>query len=125
MSFVVDVPVRVHSEANRRDHFRAVAARKKQQRSLVSAELWHHALLHPVPRAPYVVQLIRRCPPRSKCRDSDNLRSALKAVRDAVAEHLDIDDNDLRPNSQARWEYAQEESPRHSVLIRITSQEAT
>lgn len=50
---------------------------------------------------PCVVRLTRLSPGTL---DDDNLRGALKAVRDGVADRLGVDDRDPR----VTWEYAQE-----------------
>lgn len=117
----VDVPIRTESELNRREHHLAVHRRKKHQRSIVGAELWAHALLHPKLSGPYLVTLVRRSPRRLL--DSDNLFASMKAVRDEVARFLGVDDSDLGDNSQIQFRYGQETSKRYSVLIRISTKE--
>jgi hypothetical protein len=54
-----------------------------------------------------VVVLTRIAPPRSKGLDSDNLQRALKAVRDAVADQLGVNDGDKR----VIWLYQQATGP--------------
>jgi len=66
-----------------------------------------------------VVVRLERVAPRAL--DDDNLRGALKAVRDAVAEALGIDDADPR----VRWQYGQavDGRPRfQAVRIQIAEQ---
>ena len=47
--------------------------------------------------------------------DSDNLATALKAVRDGVADALNLDDGDERLD----WRYAQEKAPRGHYAVRV------
>jgi hypothetical protein len=51
--------------------------------------------------------------------DDDNLRGALKGVRDGVADRLGIDDADPR----VRWEYAQEKCKRGESAVRVEIEE--
>jgi hypothetical protein len=46
--------------------------------------------------------------------DSDNLAGAFKALRDAVAALLDVDDG----TDRIRWHYRQKPGP-HAVAVRI------
>ena len=57
-----------------------------------------------MPREP-IVRLTRLMGPRGRMLDDDNLRSALKSVRDAVAQWLRADDADER----ITWVYARPE----------------
>ena len=70
------VPVRTVSEANGRDHWRVKAKRTKQHRRWAAALCPRHAL-------PCVVTMTRLSAGEL---DDDNLRSALKAVRDGIAD---------------------------------------
>lgn len=121
----IDVPLRLWSESNSRDaHWRTRHARRKQQRTTVA---WAMRLLMPPEplQPPFVVHLVRCCPKRNFAKDEDNRSSCFKAVRDEVAEMLGVDDADLADTSPISWTYEQRVSPRHSVLIRISTQEAT
>ena len=53
------------------------------------------------PKPPATVTFIRRS---ARVMDDDNLRMAMKAIRDTIAELLGVDDGD----PSVRWEYAQE-----------------
>ena len=65
-------------------------------------------------RGSWVVRLTRAAPAEL---DDDNLSSAFKAVRDAVAAWLGVDDS---PRSPVRWKYAQERvKHRAERLVRI------
>lgn len=95
---VVDVrlPLRVVSEANARGSWHGGASRAARQRSAVGLALQQHHR----PALPVSVRLVRWAPRKL---DGDNLQRALKAVRDAVAEWLGVDDGDARVS----WHYAQ------------------
>lgn len=88
-----EVPVKTVSEANGRDHWRVKAKRVRTQRRAAAAMCPRHAL-------PCVVRMVR-CSAGDL--DDDNLRGALKAVRDGIADALGVDDRDPR----VRWEYEQ------------------
>jgi hypothetical protein len=87
------LPVKTVSEANGRDHWRVKARRTKKQRFAARA-------LCPAFALPAVVRLTRLSSGRL---DDDNLRGALKAVRDGIADAFGVADNDPR----LTWEYEQ------------------
>lgn len=110
------------SLSNARHRARKRARAMKAQRSWAE---WHvrRALDAPssvVPRTGGVVVLLSRISPRP-LDDDDNLRGALKAVRDGVADALGIDDRDAR----VTWEHAQRRgAPKtHQVEIVIRARE--
>lgn len=109
MELSVNVPVETVSEANQRDHWAKRAKRAKKQRKWTWACLAQaHGLRGP---APCTVRLIRISP---RALDDDNLRGALKAVRDGVADWLKVDDRDER----VVWEYGQEKGAQ-SVRVEV------
>lgn len=91
------LPLRTVSEANRRDHWATKAKRVARQRGVTGMVLLNS--LRGL-RGPVMVLLARVAPLPL---DDDNLRGALKAVRDGVADALGVNDNDPR----VTWEYAQ------------------
>lgn len=94
-----DVPsVRVVSEANSREHWAARHRRHKAQRFAVLAVLGPRSRRPPLP---CVVTLTRKGPRKL---DTDNLAGGFKAVRDAVAEWLGVDDS---PDAPVEWRYEQ------------------
>jgi hypothetical protein len=93
------VPIRTVSALNVREHVQARARRVKRERDAVLV-CWPRALRCPVPCQ---VELVRLSP-ASRSLDDDNLRGALKAIRDEVARLLGVDDADAR----VEWHYAQE-----------------
>lgn len=91
------VPVRIESEANRREHWRSAASRKASHRASARMALeWTFNAVKP----PCTIILTRIAP---RDLDDDNLASGFKAFRDGVADWLGIDDGDKR----LTWRYAQ------------------
>lgn len=89
----VDLPLKIVSVANLREHWSRKASRTKAHRLAACA----------VPKAdlPCVVTLVRIAPRRL---DDDNLSSGFKALRDGIADRLGVKDNDPR----VQWRYSQE-----------------
>lgn len=107
----VTLPLKTVSEANRRDHYHVKAARVADHRGTTLLVLRGHIrAAGPGLRAPYVVTLTRIA---KRDLDDDNLRSALKACRDGVADALGIDDGDER----IVWHYAQRRGKAADVTI--------
>jgi hypothetical protein len=92
------VPVRTVSEANVRHHWRQRHARAAEQRFMTRALVRGHRGRLALPVTVTFVRL------GSRDLDDDNLRGALKAVRDGVADAFDLaNDNDPR----ITWKYEQ------------------
>lgn len=114
----VTIPIRTVSEANTRGHWAARASRVKRQRTTTALTLRSCATGRT--RLPCVVSLVRVAP---RALDDDNLRGALKAVRDELAVWLGLplnrrgqaDDSDPR----VRWEYAQERGSPRQYAVRV------
>lgn len=99
--WVVPIPLETVSEANARGHWSHRHRRAREQRAAVLLVLRSRVGVRPPPM-PLRVRLVRTSPRRL---DDDNLRGALKAVRDGVADYLGIDDRaDI-------WDYGQEHGP--------------
>src|SRR5688572_19863737 len=79
----VDLPLRIESVANKREHWSKRARRTKLHRLA--------ALAVPVSPLPCVVTLVRVAP---RALDSDNLQSGFKALRDGIADRLGVKDHD-------------------------------
>lgn len=90
------VPLRTGRGLNSREHWAARSRRVKAEREAVGWML--PARRMPVP---CTVLLTRQAP--SAGLDLDNLQGSLKAIRDAVAEWLGVDDRDAR----VTWMYGQ------------------
>jgi hypothetical protein len=100
------------SESNARGHWSRRHRRAAEQRAVARMRCavvpgWPLTL-------PVVVTLIRTS---KGSLDDDNLRGALKAVRDGVADALGIDDRD----PCVRWDYAQKRGT-YGVEVRIAEQ---
>lgn len=113
--FSVEVPIKTVSELNRREHWAARARRVKAQRSAVTLAL-RCSRVQPadelLPATRLRVLLVRVGARRL---DGDNLQGALKAVRDAVAEWIGVDDG----SQVYEWVYAQETGRTPSVRIYV------
>ena len=115
MEIEYTIPVRTVSEANRRDHWAAKASRTEVVKGAAYVcTQTHDHLSH---RPPDVVQLMRLGP---KLLDDDNLRGALKAIRDGIAKVWHVDDGPCGPIA---WEYCQGRTREYSVRVRITWRE--
>lgn len=101
----VHLPIATVSEANRRDHWQVKRKRAKAQRQMAAALVPRFGL-------PCVVTLTRVSP---RMLDDDNLQSALKAVRDGVADRLGVDDRDPR----VEWRYAQRKGAQKAVEVEL------
>lgn len=105
----ITIPVRTVSELNCRQHWAARARRAANQRS-VTRMAARTGLTRPA--FPCSVRLTRIAP---RALDDDNLRGALKAVRDGVADWLGINDRDERVG----WIYAQERGKPKQYAVHI------
>lgn len=105
-------PIKTVSESNVRTHWAKRAARAKAQRLAAALALrdtltsFREGLGHREPGTSaepswsVLVTLVRLAP---RMLDDDNLRGALKSVRDGVADALGVDDRDPR----VEWKYRQ------------------
>lgn len=94
----IRIPVVTVSESNSHEHWRGRQRRAKDQRTAVWGT-WR--VVNPRVTLPVLVRLVRVSPREL---DDDNLRGALKHVRDEVAAQLGLpDDRDPR----VRWDYGQ------------------
>lgn len=108
------IPIQLVSEANTREHWAKKARRARAQRAAALMAVRAHANGRKL-TAPFVVTLTRISP---RGLDDDNLARAFKAVRDGVAEALNVDDGDER---RIRWAYRQERgiAKQHAVMVQI------
>ena len=101
---VYDLPLRIESTLNKREHWGKRAQRTKLHR-FASIAVQPHPL-------PCVVRLIRIAPRKL---DDDNNAAGFKALRDGIAKRLGVDDADPR----VRWEYDQERGRAKEYAVRI------
>jgi hypothetical protein len=113
----VELSLQTKSEANMREHWATKARRVKMQRGVVTMALRQHVeQLEALNGAEVIVATLIRVSPRRL--DDDNLRGALKAVRDAIAAWVGIDDG----SSRWDWRYEQRKGPL-GVQIEIKSKD--
>jgi hypothetical protein len=96
------IPLVTISESNAREHWSRRARRVRAQREAVAQRLRRV----PLPPTRAVEVRLTRVSPRAL--DDDNLRGALKSVRDAVAMWLGVGDG---PTGPIVWTYGQEKAP--------------
>lgn len=106
------IPIQTVSLANSRMHWAEKARVVKRQRS--TAKLLTASAIdgHLIPDA-LTVTMTRVTPPRGKQLDTDNLSSALKPVRDGIADALGIDDGD----ESVTWVCRQERGTDYAVRV--------
>lgn len=119
---LLEIPIKTPSLTNQRLHWAKKHRQVKAQRK-AAYFVWRtandgpkdalRALLHDGGRL--TVTLTRRAPREL---DDDNLRAALKGVRDQIAEHMGVDDRDPR----VTWEYGQVKG---SAAVLVTIAEST
>lgn len=112
-SLKVTMPLRTYSEANRREHWAARMTRVRNQRALAYIYVQDNDPLRAWSLNGRIeISLVRVA---SRALDSDNLASALKAVRDGVADALGRNDGD----PCITWNYSQEKGKRGEYAVRI------
>lgn len=102
---IVELPIKTVSEMNVRSHWAARANRASHHRFTAYVMVRQHPL-------PCSVTMTRLSPGTL---DDDNLRSAIKAARDGIADALGVKDND--PSVQ--WKYEQEKCKRGHFGVRV------
>lgn len=111
---LVDFTMQTVSEANWRGVWQARAARVKKQRQAVGAQLAASGFDPEALAAGKPTITLVRVSRRSL--DLDNLAGSLKAVRDATATWLGVDDG---PKGPITWAYAQEVTKSPLMRVRI------
>ena len=112
-SFLLNIPIKIVSEANINKHWRDRYGRAKKQKAAVAA-MW--AVGSPEVTVPCIVKLTRRSPRKL---DDDNLRTAFKAIRDAVADSIVPGLQAGRADGYITWEYDQVKDKVHSVDVEV------
>ena len=118
MKAVATVPIQTVNALNTREHWAARHRRNVKESKMIAlacrapplAEIL--AAYRSVPPGPVVVELVRIGKRRM---DDDGAIASLKAVRDALAAALGVDDG----SRLIRWQYAQELGPRYGVRITV------
>lgn len=104
LGVAITLPIKTVSESNQREHWAKKARRVKTHR-------YTARMMCPHVKPPVIVTLTRIAPRKL---DDDNLRGALKAVRDGIADRLGVPDNDPR----IEWRYWQQNGA-SAVLVQI------
>lgn len=116
MQATFTIPVKTVSVANKREHW-ATRARRTRIHRLSAYMAARDAGAYVDPGGKVAVLMIRM---GGRVMDDDNLKSALKAVRDGIADALGIDDGDPR----ITWNYEQAkgsgDASKGSVIVRIS-----
>lgn len=99
------IPIRTVSALNRREHWAKRAKRVKVERLAGYISTPH------VP-VPCIVTMTRQGP---RSLDDDNLRGALKGIRDGIAQRIGLDDADPK----IEWRYGQVKARDYAVLIEV------
>lgn len=118
-SLSVDIPgLRVQSEMNLREHWAEINKRKQSHKDAVWSALLCGHDYRDFAHGPVRVTMTRLFPPRGKEMDTDNLASAFKFIRDALAAWMKRSD---APGSGVEWVTAQERADEWGVRIEITA----
>lgn len=108
----VTLPMRTVNESNgSHGHWAAKARRRKDQRTTTAIVVGMHLRGSGV-GLPVTVTMTRLAP--SSGLDDDNLRGALKSVRDGVADALGLNDD---RDERVTWEYRQLRTSRKSMTL--------
>jgi hypothetical protein len=107
----IELPIKVISEANQREHWRVKYSRKKAQQRDFSI-FWKMCCAPDRFNFPVKVIFTRHA---SRLLDSDNLAGSFKHVRDALCKIIGIDDG----ASQISFEYQQEKLSNRDYRISV------
>jgi hypothetical protein len=129
VALVFTAPIHIIPETNQREHWGAKARRVKKHRGVgllftrgALNSLRKQFLLVPDDALrPALVTLTRIIGPRGRKLDAgDNRNAAFKAVRDGVADALQVNDGH---ESRVSWKYEEEKGPEWAVRMRIEKRE--
>lgn len=107
-----EIPIKVVSEANTRDHW-AKRFRRQVMQKEATILMMNNATKRRTIELPCVVKLIRI---GAKKLDGDNLANGFKAIRDAIAARLEVDDGDV---DNVRFEYEQITNGKRDYRVRV------
>lgn len=108
MTNTILLPILTKSEANERGYWTVKARRAKQQRSNTTTLM--RAYAGKCTRVPDAITLVRIAP---RALDSDNLATALKAIRDGIQDWCGIDDRKLT------FAYEQRRGKPHQYAVEV------
>jgi hypothetical protein len=114
--FRLELPIYTKNEGNARQHHMAKQRELGDIRPTVEMAVRAHASVKRfVPPFPCVVRLTRLCPPTNRLDKGDNVSSALKRVRDGVADWMRINDR----SRLVEWVCNEETAQAFGVRIEI------
>lgn len=121
MTINIHLPITTYSEANKPEHWREKAPRARNQRGgallMVRPTIRIHYTRKELQAVSHITIKLTRTAPRTM--DTDNLQRALKAIRDGIADALEIDDG----SPKLTWAYSQEKAKTKGVDVEITVEE--
>lgn len=114
---IINIPIKIISEANRREHHMAKYRRVKRQQMITMAFcLQNLGYIRKWPGR-YKITFTRIIGKRGKKFDEgDNLNVSFKAIRDALTRYMRIDDG----SDRLEWSYGQERGDIAHVRVEIT-----
>jgi len=107
------LPIRTVNALNTREHWSKRAKRAKQERAYVYVACGQHWVVNGWPELPCTVLLTRIAYRRM---DDDGNVASFKAIRDAIAERLGVDDG----SAQITFKYAQRRGKPKEYAIEIS-----
>ena len=112
----IKIPIRIVSEANSNEHWSKKSKRHKLQHLIIKSYL--NSYLDFSINLPVHLTLIRGAP---RLFDGDNLQTAFKYVRDAIAAYLTGNNTPGQADSDPRitWNYKQEKTSNKEYYIKI------
>jgi len=117
-SIMFEVPIKAESEKNARGHWGGKARRTADHRATVACVLRAGASLrgeHAWLLTDAVTVMLTRIAPRAL--DDDNIRQALSACRDGIADAVNPGKGDRDP--RIVWQYAQERGAAKFYAVRV------
>ncbi len=109
----VVLPLQTKNPTNNRQHWRTVWSRAKRERGTACMLVRLQLQQTPVELATVNIRITRLS---SGELDDDNLRAALKSIRDGVADAFGSDDS---RKSRLQFHYAQEKCKRGAFAVRV------
>lgn len=114
----IELPIKIVSEANNRDYYRKKGERVKRQKRITTDHLQRVPKVNLSDNDEFIIQLTRLKGYRQKDMDSDNLQGGFKAVRDAIATWIGIDDRSDRMS----WQTFQTKGYKPGIRVQIWRQ---
>jgi len=114
----IEVPIRLVSEANQREHWATRNKRKRAQQRAVELAWLAAGMRGRFHAFPYVIELVRV---GVRKLDPDNLAGSFKHAQDQIARCLGVDDGDEK---RVRWIYSQRKGAPKQYALEILIHES-